>query len=262
MKVAQSIVDADYEIANLAAPAPMLEVDGYVENGEVTGVKIMWDNSPETASRFQGYKVWKSAGKTASGAFDWQPIGLGAYMDTSGSTSWPPPSAEEAGLYQVIDRDIIKGFEYHYAVQAVSYDEAFGVMESNVLTNLVSISPANPVATDLDRVKVVPNPYIGSARWNNPIPSDADAWEHRIQFINLPADATIKIFTLDGDFVDEIASGDIAKKSTAFVSEGAASVAEWDLITRNEQEAAPGIYMYVVESPSAGTKIGKFVIVR
>jgi hypothetical protein len=41
-----------------------------------------------------------------------------------------------------------------------------------------------------------------------------------------------------------------------------ASVAEWDLITHNNQEAAPGIYMYVVDSPSAGQTVGKFVIIR
>lgn len=262
MKVAQTIVDADYQIANLAAPAPELEVEEYLENGIVKGIKVIWDNSPESSTRFQGYKVWKSSGKTASGAFDWQPLGLGSYIDTTGSPSWPPPPADEPGKYQIIDRDVVNGFNYNYSVQSISYDEAFGIMESNLIGNLKFITPSNPVAADLSSVKVVPNPYIGSSSWNNPIPSDADAWEHRLQFINLPADATIKIFTLDGDFVDEIASSDIVRKSTAFASEGSASVAEWDLITRNDQEAAPGIYMYVVDSPSAGTKIGKFVIIR
>jgi hypothetical protein len=124
------------------------------------------------------------------------------------------------------------------------------------------ISPANPEATaTLDRVKVVPNPYIGSAAWNNPAPSDNFAWEHRIQFTNLPGDAKIKIFTLDGDYVTEIQ----ANKSVVVgesIDVSCPSVAEWDLMTRNNQEAAPGIYMYVVNSPSLGEKVGKFVIVR
>jgi hypothetical protein len=115
---------------------------------------------------------------------------------------------------------------------------------------------------DLSRVTVVPNPYIGSAVWNNAIPSDSDPWQHRLQFVNLPDDANIKIFTLDGDLVDEITSGEIVRKSEDFLGTGSFSVAEWDLITRNDQEAAPGIYMYVVDSPSLGKKIGKFVIVR
>ena len=38
-------------------------------------------------------------------------------------------------------------------------------------------------------------------------------------------------------------------------------VAEWDLTTRNNQEAVSGLYIYVVDSPS-GKATGKFVIMR
>jgi hypothetical protein len=262
MDVAQTIVDADYQLENLAAAAPEISVEGNYEDGILEGVKLIWDDSPELNERFYGYKVWKASGKTAAGAFDWQPLGLGSYVDTVGSTSWPPPQGDQPGTYQIIDPDVINGFDYYYSVQSLSYDENIGMMESNLIGNLEYISPANAVASDLSRVKVVPNPYIGSASWNNPIPSDSDPWEHRIQFINLPADATVKIFTLDGDFVDEISSGDTARKSAEFTGAEVLSVAEWDLITRNNQEAAPGIYLYVVDSPSVGQKIGKFVIVR
>jgi len=262
MDVAQTIVDVDYQMANLAAPSPDLQVEEHVENGVVTGVKVVWDNSPESNPRFFGYKVWKSDGKTAAGAFKWEPLGLGMYVDTTGSPSWPPPPADEPNKYQIIDRDVVNGFDYYYSVQSVSIAEGFGVLESNIVTNLKYISPANPAATDLNRIKVVPNPYVGSTIWNNPIPSDSDPWRHRLQFINLPADATVKIFTLDGDFVDEIVSGETARKTEAFAGSGRLSVAEWDLITRNNQEAAPGIYMYVVDSPSVGQKVGKFVIIR
>lgn len=263
MKVAQLIVDVDYEIASLSPPAPGLELGLYVENGVTKGVKVMWDDVPVIHENFQGFKVWKSVGKTAAGNFDFKPLGLGTYVDSTNSSSWPPPSVEP-NIFQIIDTDIVMGFDYYYAVQSFSIElpDPFGVMETNILTNLKYISPSNPIASDLSRVKVVPNPYIGSAVWNNSIPSDSNPWQHRLQFINLPADANIKIFTLDGDFVDEITSGEIVRKTEDFLGSGSLSVAEWDLITRNEQEAAPGIYMYVVDSPSKGKKIGKFVIVR
>lgn len=260
MDVARSIVDANYEMANLAAPAPELELEEYVEDGMTEGVKVIWDDSPITHERFQGFKIWKSSGKTAAGAFDWNL--LASYMDTINSPSWPPPMADDPSRYQMIDKEILNGFDYSYSVQSISWDENFGILETNRLSNLKTISPANPVATDLRRIKVVPNPYIGSEMWNNPIPSDANPWQHRLQFVNLPNDATIKIFTLDGDFVDEITSGEGARKGGAFTGTSSSSVAEWDLITRNNQEAAPGIYIYVVDSPSLGQKIGKFVIVR
>jgi hypothetical protein len=262
MDVAQLIVDANYEIASLAPPTPEISVDEYISNGSVAGVEIRWNDAAESNVNFQSYKVWKSSEKDASGAYVWEL--LATYVDSTESTSWPPPPSETHGEYLFIDTDVITGFDYVYSVQSFSIElpPPFGVLESNILNSLKVISPANPAASNLDRIKVVPNPYIGSSEWNNPIPSDVDPWQHRLQFINLPADATIKIFTLDGDFVEEIRAGQGVRQSESFISETANSVAEWDLITRSDQEAAPGIYLYVVESPSAGEKIGKFVIVR
>ncbi len=263
MDMAQRIIDKDYAVPFEPPTAPGLEVMEHVVNGVTEGVKVVWDNSAEFNENFQGYNVWKSSGKTASGAFDWSPLGAGTYKDSTDGT-WPPPAGDDPGTYQLIDNDITNGFDYYYAVEAFTskLPQPFGRMESNRLNTLKVITPANPVADDLSNVKVVPNPYIGSVAWNNSIPSDADPWEHRLQFINLPADATIKIFTLDGDYVDEIKAGQSARKSEAFAGASSMSVAEWDLITRNNQDAAPGIYIYVVDSPSAGTKTGKFVIIR
>jgi hypothetical protein len=264
MNVAQIIVDANYEIANLAPASPGLQAKIFVENKITKGVKLVWDNLQESNENFAGYKVWRSFGKTAAGAYDWQPLGMGTYTRTDGV--WPPPEApDKPGYYQLIDANVTNGFDYYYSVQSFSIPlpDPFGVMESNIMSNIQRVSPANPVAADLSLVKVVPNPYIGSARWNNSIPSDANPWQHRLQFINLPADATIKIFTLDGDFVDEIQAGDSVRRGgDDITSDPVLSVAEWDLITRNNQEAAPGIYLFVVDSPTAGQKVDKFVIVR
>ncbi len=162
----------------------------------------------------------------------------------------------------------MNGLVYHYSVQAYTENITEPIPLGQTWSQISDpqsyriISPSNPVATaTLDNVKVVPNPYIGSESWNNPVPSDAFAWEHRLQFTNLPADAKIKIFTLDGDYVAEIE----ANKSVVVGEEvdiSSPSVAEWDLMTRSNQEAGPGIYMYVIESPSLGEKVGKFVIVR
>lgn len=266
MKVAKLIVDSDYSISQeaLTPPAPSLEIAQDVQNGVVKGIKIIWGDTPMQHKNFMGFKVWKSKGKTAAGSFDWKPIGLGVYTDTTGSASWPPPPADEAGKFMIIDRDFINGFDYYYAIQSfsIALPEPFGVLESNLFGNLQYISPAAPPAQTLDQIKVVPNPYVGSTAWNNPIPSDSSPWQHRLQFIHLPADATIKIFTLDGDFVDEIQSGEMTRKDESFAGISIESVAEWDLITRYNQEAAPGMYIYVVKSPSLGTKTGKFVIIR
>jgi len=262
MNIAQLIIDNDYQIVSLSPPAPKVTLaTAHDAKGSTEGIEIIWDREAENHENFRAYRVSKSVEKDLSGSYIWEEL---AYYDSEDPGSWPPQTDPQSGGYQFLDPDVVNGFDIAYSVQSVSTElpEPFGVQESNILNSLRIISPANAVAKSLDRVKVVPNPYIGSAVWNNAIPSDVDAWEHRLQFINLPADATIKIFTLDGDFVDEIHAGEGVRRSQSFSGETASSVAEWDLITRNNQEAAPGIYLYVVQSPSVGEKIDKFVIVR
>jgi hypothetical protein len=95
---------------------------------------------------------------------------------------------------------------------------------------------------DLDSIKVVPNPYIAHAEW------ETRAGERRIEFIHLPDEATIRVFTLAGDLV------------VTLEHEGSGT-AEWNLESVNEQSIAPGIYYYHVESPY-GSKIGKFAIIK
>ncbi|MDD5764637.1 MAG: hypothetical protein PHW79_00100 [Candidatus Marinimicrobia bacterium] len=259
MKIAQFIVDVDYDIAALEPPStPVVELQQKVEDNVTKGVFVKWDANSTTHPKFQGYVLSKGQ-KSSSGSVEWTT--LATYTDTVGSATWPPP-VDDDGKYCYIDEDIIKGLVYYYAVQAFTEEipEPIGVIYTGKNANI--ISPANPVATQtLKNVKVVPNPYLGSASWNNRTPSDSFAWEHRLQFTNLPADATIQIFTLDGDYVAETKANSTVVVGEE-VSPNAASVAEWDLMTRNNQEAAPGIYMYVVKSPTLGEIIGKFVIVR
>ncbi len=267
MGVAKFLVDNNYEISAeaLSPGAPVVSVAEHVEDKVTKGITIEWENSAITHPQFQSYVVSKGM-KTATGTIDWET--LATYTDSAGSTSWPPPASDEADKYKIIDNDITNGLIYYYSVQTytknIQYPIPFGVIKSNITDqkSFHVISPANVEATEtLDRVKVVPNPYIGSASWNNRTPSSNTPWEHRLQFTNLPGDAVIKIFTLDGDYVAKVHANQSVIAGEDFDISNA-SVAEWDLMTRNNQEAAPGIYMYVVDSPSLGTKTGKFIIVR
>lgn len=105
----------------------------------------------------------------------------------------------------------------------------------------------------LDRVLVVPNPYRGTAEWEQ-------QYEDRIKFTNLPPVAKISIFSLSGDLIKEI------EHTNGYADE------YWDLISRNNQSVVSGIYVYVVEAPdvsivgssSANLEkyIGKFAIFR
>ena len=266
MDVAQFIVDNDFSISAdaLSPAAPVVELETVVEDGRTIAIKVQWDSAQIAHPNFHNFFTWKGQ-KNALGSIDWEPLGLGTYT-LNDSISWPPPT-NSTGKYELIDTDILNGLVYYYSVQAAtdSINEPipFGVISTNIqdANSMKVISPSNPVATSLDNIKVVPNPYIGSARWNNPRPGDSSPWEHRIQFTNLPADAMIKIFTLDGDFVNEIRTDETVIVGGDF-NTASLSVAEWDLMTRNNQEAAPGVYLYVVDSRQYGQKVGKFVIIR
>ncbi|GAB4317933.1 MAG: hypothetical protein Kow0074_06830 [Candidatus Zixiibacteriota bacterium] len=91
-------------------------------------------------------------------------------------------------------------------------------------------------------------------------PGELDEQDRRIWFINLPHEATIRIYTLDGDLVRTIEhvwprpSG--SRSFTDYSSRTA-----WDLVTRNTQAVVSGIYLYRIDSP-IGTQTGKIVIIK
>jgi len=99
--------------------------------------------------------------------------------------------------------------------------------------------------TNLEEIKVVPNPYIVRSGFNN-----ESEYLNTIRFTHLPTECTIKIYTVSGEFVNEIVHNDIVDGNEY-----------WNLRNRFNQLVAPGLYIYAVES---GDKkhLGKFAIVR
>jgi len=107
---------------------------------------------------------------------------------------------------------------------------------------------------------VYPNPYRLADDYNG------DGWENprnliddpnrarKVTFTNIPNECTVSIFTLDGDLVKRIDHSEPPGNSNA-------TVAVWNLITRNTQAVKTGIYIYTVES-QFGTDIGKLVIIK
>ena len=97
----------------------------------------------------------------------------------------------------------------------------------------------------LEEVMVVPNPYIVTADW------ETDINHKSLHFTHLPDECVIKIFTLTGELVYTILHDDIFSGQ-----------AEWNLRTMNRQEVAPGLYVYVVETPNYEKHVGKFAVIR
>src|SRR3989339_606200 len=105
--------------------------------------------------------------------------------------------------------------------------------------------------SDLNNVAVVPNPYVGAASWE-PLSNEVGRGERRIYFMHLPSQCTISIYTISGKLVDTI-------EHSSSISDGQES---WDLVSRDGMDIAFGVYVYHVDAPGIGEKIGKFAIIK
>jgi len=136
-------------------------------------------------------------------------------------------------------------------------------LESSPLANAIDVWPLNSgQAVNETRPKpgVYPNPYRLSDDynvngWENPRGLEPDGERARkVTFTNVPDTCTISIWSLDGDLVRRLDHASDPALSDA-------TVAVWNLITRNTQSVKSGIYIYSIES-RFGTDIGKLVIIK
>jgi len=104
-------------------------------------------------------------------------------------------------------------------------------------------SSSQTLKTDLDKINVVPNPYYGYHS------GEMDAFDRWVQFTFLPAKCTIRIFDLAGNMIRKLEKND---PTTPFL--------RWDLKNEYELPVASGIYIYHVDVPDIGTKVGKMAI--
>lgn len=231
-------------------------------------VRITWDRRAENSidpiakkPDFEGYRIWRS--------LDGVDFTLVADFDLVNGIGFdrglPPLNAQ--GRYEYIDQGVPPLVQIKYVV--TSYDNGdngdeinhpeydrtvggVGVLESSRGIARQKIAVANSaVKSALDQVYVVPNPYVGSSEFEqfgrfNEV-GDRN-FPKAIQFVNLPEQASIQIFTLAGDLVQEI-------------RHSGSGVSIWDLRTRLSQEVTAGIYLYRV-SANGEEKIGKFIVVK
>ncbi len=104
----------------------------------------------------------------------------------------------------------------------------------------------------LEEIAVVPNPYVVTASWEPQHLFATGRGIRKIDFINLPPQCTIRIYTLSGKYVAMVEHNDV-------LWDGAES---WNLLSRDGLEIAYGVYIYHVEAPGIGNHIGKFAVIK
>ena len=105
----------------------------------------------------------------------------------------------------------------------------------------------------LDRIRVVPNPYLAGNALEPRQLFSSSRGERRILFTHLPPRCTIRIYTVRGELVDTVEhDGGAAFDATA----------TWDLRSRDNLDIAYGVYIFQVDAPGYGEHIGKFAVIK
>lgn len=103
---------------------------------------------------------------------------------------------------------------------------------------------------NMNNIYVVPNPYVAYSLSEDPGRTLTKKGDRELQFRNLPEKCTIRIYTITGELVDTIEKDDLG------------SIAYWDLLTSEGMRIAYGVYLYHVDIPGVGEKIGKFAVIK
>jgi hypothetical protein len=99
---------------------------------------------------------------------------------------------------------------------------------------------------DLALVHTVPDPYYVTN------PMEITANRKVLRFVNLPAQAIIRIYSLSGVLLNIIEHNDPTGGGQA----------TWNLRNRNDQFVASGVYFYHLETPGGQERVGRFTVVN
>lgn len=163
----------------------------------------------------------------------------------------------------------LNGWQYVYGISAYDQGDALNNLQpmESAMSLVNVITGTKPTSDPTAEIGVYPNPYYVHAYWDG-----GGERTRKLYFTNLPARATITIYTLAGDVVAELehTSNTIGNDvewfrrfggSVPMVPSGGEHA--WDLLTKNDQAIATGLYLFTVKDHDTGTiKRGKFLIVK
>jgi hypothetical protein len=163
----------------------------------------------------------------------------------------------------------LNGWQYLYGISTYDQGDAANNVSSleSAMTKVCAITGTKATSNASTEIGVYPNPYYGKAYW------DGSGERYRkIYFCNLPANATITIYTIAGDVVAQLDhsssnAGTNIKWFTQYASSQTPQFSggehAWDLISKYDQAIATGLYLFTVKDKDTGTiKRGKFLVIK
>ncbi|MDI6809683.1 MAG: T9SS type A sorting domain-containing protein [Candidatus Eisenbacteria bacterium] len=235
---------------------------------ESRAISFDWpaDSVLETSSAFCAYRVWRSfhpsTDTTGFGGFmllrqymkkgtffvigdtlSWSFVGnLRAFVDPD--SFWARKKIHIGGGDSTWVRVAVagphNGMPCYYAV---TFTDALGT-DHLVASHPRAVYAESPAKSDLQSVWVVPNPCRPDTPWNV-------GSQSKVQFVNLPQKATIKIYTPAGDHV-----------RTLVHSSSTGGTTSWDLSNDSGRQVSSGIYLYLITTDAGEEIQGRFVIIR
>lgn len=109
--------------------------------------------------------------------------------------------------------------------------------------------------SELEDIKVVPNPYIVTSPFEPPITQQSNQQQRELHFTHLPVPSTLRIFTVAGVMIREI---NVTSESQ-LVHNGTYI---WNMLTKDNLQISYGVYLFHVEAPGIGETTGKFAVIK
>jgi len=195
-------------------------------------VRLTWASDPQASPGFDGYEIYRAIGR----------------VDTFYTMIFSCNRGNVVNTYD--DISARRGFDYYYYI--VSKDDGaltggIPLVSSKFFT--MTNKPAHlrrPAATDLNAIRVVPNPYDARSKRLQFGTTTPD----RIAFFGLPPVCEIKIYTERGDLIKTLSHDDGSGDEL------------WDQTTTYRQIIVSGLYIAVFTTPEGKTIIRKFIVIR
>ncbi|MBN1637739.1 MAG: hypothetical protein JW866_02140 [Ignavibacteriales bacterium] len=138
-------------------------------------------------------------------------------------------------------------------VLLISTHRPFDKFDQFKLTTYSGYLDNELASSRLDKIYVVPNPYIGFSEIEptNKLPGQSRG-ERRIYFENLPPRCTIRIFSISGDLVKILEHDEGYDNGREF----------WNLLNIDGFSVAYGLYIAHIDAPGIGEKLVKFALIK
>ncbi len=236
---ARDLFKADYQLAKLPPPPPVIKVIPIPTDQSISvsfaPIDENYINPLTNENDFREYRIYRSERSF-----------IGPYKRIQVLRPSSPSHRlnyfdEEQGIWVYRDRDIQLGVSYYYTVTSRNTAGVESFMTNRIVDPVKS---ANPPAADALNIKVFPNPFRGKS--GLPLANEVNT----ITWTNLPARATIRIYTAAGELVKTI------EHDNPNVGE-----ATWNQLSDARQKTAPGIYFYTVTS-EVGTAKGTLLLIK